>query len=249
MFVSVCVCDGFLLEMVSPSEAGCVEIKVVKTNKINKSMGNNVYSLDEALKSKKERKVSQDVIDEATNIERQNYERAKDIRMRLDESSLKQKGTTEELMRQGETLDNAKKAAIGVNMNARRGAELTEDIEREGRIFSCELPCVRAVKKWFRGNKGDIDDIVNKKEKMEEEEEVPGHVVFEGGEEEYIPGQRKTDEEMVGVLNGVRQIRKEANKQNKETRRQETVVRDISNINERSEKVIKDTDKELKRVD
>lgn len=213
-------------------------------------MGGDVYSLDRAVKSKKKKGVPQDVVEEAERVEEQNYERARDVRMQLDESALKQKETTEELMRQGETLDNARKAAIGINVNARRGAELTEDIEREGRVFSCELPCVRAIKRWFRGGRGNIDDVVNKKHEEEVGREPEGapHVVFEDGEE-YIKGQNKTDQEMVGVLNTVRQIRAEADKQNRETARHNSIVNDISVINERSEKVIKETDKELKRVE
>ncbi|AFM97842.1 DUF5089 domain-containing protein [Encephalitozoon hellem] len=211
----------------------------------------DVYSLDKAIKSKKSRGVSQDVIEEAERIEEQNYERAKGVRMQLDESALKQKATTEELMRQGETLENARKAAIGINANARRGSDITEDIEREGRVFSCELPCVRAIKRWFRGNRGNIDDIVNKKqgEEVEEGEYVPQHVEFEEEGEEYIKGQNKTDREMVGVLNTVRQIRAEADKQNKEAVRHKSIVNDISMINERSSKVIKETDQELKKVE
>lgn len=216
------------------------------------SMGENVYSLDRAVRKKKQGKgkVLQDVVEEAERIEEQNYERARNVRMQLDESALKQKATTEELMRQRETLESAKKAAVGVNLNARKGAELTKDIEREGKIFSCELPCVRSIKKWLRGNRGGIDDIVNKeKEKEVENSNVLGHVTFESDEEEYIDGQNKTDREMTGVLNTVRQIRKEADKQNRETERHKTIVKDISIINENSEKIIKDTDKELKRVD
>ncbi|AFN82561.1 hypothetical protein EROM_020860 [Encephalitozoon romaleae SJ-2008] len=212
-------------------------------------MGGDVYSLDRAMKSKKKRGVSQDVIEEAERVEDQNYERAKGVRMQLDETALKQKATTEELMRQGETLENARKAAIGINTNARRGSDITEDIEREGRVFSCELPCVRAIKRWFRGDRGNIDDIVSKKQEEEGEREyVPEHVEFEEGEE-YIKGQNKTDREMVGVLNTVRQIRAEADKQNKEAVRHKSIVNDISMINERSSKVIKETDQELKKVE
>lgn len=209
-----------------------------------------VYSLDKAVKSKKKDGVAEDVVEEAERIEEQNYERAKGVRMQLDESVLKQKSTTEELMRQGETLESARKAAIGVNVNARRGAEITEDIEREGRIFSCELPCIRSIKRWFRRDRGNIDDIINRERgERSETTEVAGPVTFESDREEYVKGQNKTDKEMVGVLNAVRQIRKEADKQNKETGRHETIVKDISAINERSEKVIKETDRELKKVD
>ncbi|KMV66613.1 hypothetical protein M970_020900 [Encephalitozoon cuniculi EcunIII-L] len=213
-------------------------------------MEGDVYSLDKAVKSKKKRGIPQDVVEEAERIEEQNYERAKGVRMQLDESALKQKATTEELMRQGETLENAKKAAIGINTNARRGSELTEDIDREGRVFSCELPCVRTIKRWFRGNRGNIDDIVDRNQDGgSESERMPERVEFEEDGEEYIKGQNKTDREMVGVLNAVRQIRAEADKQNKESARHKSIVNDISMINERSEKVIKDTDKELKKVE
>ncbi|ADM11088.1 uncharacterized protein Eint_020900 [Encephalitozoon intestinalis ATCC 50506] len=212
-------------------------------------MGGDVYSLDKAVKSKKKKGVPQDVIEEAERIEEQNYERAKGVRMQLDESALKQKATTEELMRQGETLENAKRAAVGINVNARRGSEITEDIEREGRVFSCELPCVRAIKRWFRRDRGGIDDIVNRGQEEENDvEQAPKHVEFEEGEE-YIKGQNKTDREMVGVLNTVRQIRVEADKQNKEAARHKSIVNDISMINERSSKVIRETDKELKKVE
>jgi len=116
-------------------------------------MPGDIYSLDRAVKSKK-KGVPQDVVEEAERIEEKNYERARNIRVQIDESALKQRATTEEMMRQGETLQNAKKSALEINRNAIRGAELTEDIEREGHVFSCELPCVRAIKRWLHRNRG-----------------------------------------------------------------------------------------------
>lgn len=211
----------------------------------------DMYSLEKAVKSKKSDKsrVSQDVVEEAARIEEQNYERAQGIRIQLDDSSLRQRATGEELLRQGETLDSARDAAVGINYNARRGAELAEDIEREGRIFSCELPCVRSIKKWFRGNRGNIEDIVDQESQGRAVDEQAQSVLFDEDQEEYVPGQNKTDKEMVGVLNAVRHIRVEADRQNRETHRQKTVVKEISLINDRSEKVIKETDKELKKVE
>jgi hypothetical protein len=217
-------------------------------------MANNVYSLEKALKSKKksESQVSQDVAEEAEKIERQNYDRAKNMRKRLDESSLKQKATTAELQRQGETMESAKEAAVGINVGAKKGAKLTEDIEREGHIFTCGLPCIQTIKSWFKKDEGNIEDIVNKKEPEhleEEKEEEPEPVEFDEDQEEYIKGQKKTDKEMVNVLGTVRSIRREADKQNKEIARQKSTVKDISTITERSENVIKKTDEQLRKVE
>ncbi|KAM0671451.1 hypothetical protein CWI42_020900 [Ordospora colligata] len=211
-------------------------------------MPGDIYSLEKAEKSKKNG-VPQDVIEEAERIEEENYERARNIRVQIDESALKQRATTEEMLRQGETLENAKKSALEINRNAVRGAELTEDIEREGHMFSCELPCVRAIKRWLNRNRGDVSDVARTREVREVDEESRGTVMFEEDGEEYVKGQNKTDKEMVGILNAVKQVNKEAKRQNREIERHKGIVDDISIINERSEKVIKDTDKELNKME
>jgi len=81
------------------------------------------------------------------------------------------------------------------------------------------------------------------------DEESREAVMFAEEGEEYVKGQNKTDKEMVGILNAVRQVNKEAKRQNREIERHKGIVDDISIINERSEKVIKDTDKELNKME
>jgi hypothetical protein len=216
----------------------------------------NVYSLEQAQKSKKEEsQVSQEMTEEARRIEQQNYERAKGMRKKLDKSSLEQKATTAELKRQGETLKGARSTAVGLNVGAKRGEKLAEDIEREGHIFTCWVPCIsciEAIKNWFKKDTGNIDDVINKEEPEpveEEPEEEPKPVEFDENQEEYIEGQNKTDKEMLGVLSTVRSVRKEADRQYNEISRQKSTVKDISTITERSGKVIKKTDEELQKIE
>ncbi|KAF9763607.1 hypothetical protein NGRA_1171 [Nosema granulosis] len=215
-------------------------------------MGDNIYSLDKAINKKKESKqdVADDILLEAEKIEEENYETAKDIRIQLGGAALEQKEATEEMRRQGETLDAAKKAAIGVHREARKGEHLADDIEREGSLFSCRFACLEKLFSCFRRDPGDdrVEEIANKDVSVMEGPRDIEEEVFDESKNEFVPGQNKTDKELNAILNTVRGIRAEAESQGGEAERQKTVVKDISAVNEQSEKVIKRTDKHLKDI-
>ncbi|EOB15595.1 hypothetical protein NBO_2g0086 [Nosema bombycis CQ1] len=216
-----------------------------------KNMGENIYSLDKAMDKKKtsSQDVSEDILQEAQQVEEENYQTAKDIRMQIGSAAIEQKGATEEMRRQGETLDAAKRAAVGVHREARRGDVLADDIEREGHFFNFRCACLEKLFGWFRKDPNDekVEEIANKEVKSmgdssyEREDFVPA-------EKEMVPGQNKTDKELNEILNTVKGIRSEAELQGEEAQRQKTVVKDISAVNEQAEKVIKRTDTKLKKL-
>lgn len=215
-------------------------------------MGDNIYSLDKALNKKKETRqdVADDILLEAEKVEEENYETAKDIRLQLGQAALEQKEASEEMRRQGETLDAAKKAAVGVHREARKGENLADDIEREGSIFSCRFACLDKLFGWFRRDPGDdkVEEIANKNNGVMEGPTNIEEEVFDENKNEFVPGQNKTDKELNAILNTVKGIRAEAESQGGEAERQKVVVKDISEVNEQAEKVIKRTDKHLKDI-
>lgn len=216
-------------------------------------MGDNIYSLDKAMQKKKEKKqvVDDDVLLEAQKIEEENYDTAKDIRMQLGAAAVEQKQATEEVKRQGETLDAAKKAVVGVHREARKGEKLADDIEREGQIFCFRSACFGNLCSWFKSDSGDakVEEILNKEGGVIDEPVPFEEERFDENQKEMVPGQNKTDKELNAILNAVRGIKTEAEVQGKEAERQKTVVKDISVVNEEAEKVIKRTDKHLKDIE
>lgn len=200
----------------------------------------NIDSVNQKQKPKQQDDSS--IVQEAERIEQQNYDEAHRIKKQLSEAHLNQKEATTEMKRQTETLGHTRKSAHGVHQEAQKGEDLADDIDREGRIFSCRFACIDKIFKWFRKTEDKQTEV--------KDEEVPQakHKEFQETDE-FVPGQNKTDKELVGVLNTVRNIRQQAEVQSNEAQKQKTVIGDIGRTNEESEKVIKRTDEHLKKLD
>lgn len=182
------------------------------------------------------------IIQQAEQIEHQNYNEANNIKKQLTQAHLNQKEATNEMKRQTETLSHTKKSAHGIHQEAQKGESLADDIDREGRIFSCRFACIDKLCRWFRKT-----EVKDEKEKTYDEPEVKYEEYKD--EDEFVPGQNQTDKELVGVLNVVRGIRQQAEVQSNEADKQKICIGDIKNVNEESEKVIKRTDEHLKKID
>ena len=208
----------------------------------------DLYDISKAQKKKVVQEEDQDnsILKEAKRIEEENYEQAKDIRMQLGQAAIEQKQASDEFRRQGEVLDNAKKSAINVHKEAKKGEELAEDIEREGSIFSCRFACFDRFCRWLKGDSGsqEVEEIESKKYDYEEAPPVQEEEFHPG--EEFVPGQNNTDKELVGILNTVKGIKQEAELQSREAAKQKSTIKDINRVTEQSEKVIKKTDEHLK---
>jgi hypothetical protein len=211
----------------------------------------DLYNIEKATQKKKEpQQTNNSILEEAQRLEDENYEQAKDIRKQIGQAAIDQKQATEEMKRQGETLESARRSAINVHKEARRGEDLADDIDREGSIFSCRFACIEKFFKWFKRDQGDstVKEIESRRE-LEKEDDI--HVEEEEFHEgdEFVPGQNKTDKELYGVLNTVRGIKAEAETQSREAQKQKSTIKDIGRVNEEAEKVIKRTDKHLKEID
>lgn len=210
----------------------------------------DLYNIEKVTQKKKENKNDNSILEEAQRLEDENYEQAKDIRKQIGDAAVDQKQATEEMKRQGETLESARKSAINIHKEARKGEDLADDIDREGSIFSCRFACIEKFFKWFRRDSGDstVKEIENKKEEEEYENTSIKEEEFHSGDE-FVPGQNKTDRELYGVLNIVEGIKAEAETQSREAQKQKSTIKDIGKVNEEAEKVIKRTDKHLKEID
>ncbi|WUR05170.1 uncharacterized protein VNE69_12155 [Vairimorpha necatrix] len=216
----------------------------------------DIYDTTKAQKQKQkkqeEKNLQEDdnsIVEEARRIKDENYEQAKDIRQQLGQAAIDQKQASEEFKRQGEVLENAKTSAVNIHKEAKKGEELADEIEREGSIFTCRFACIETICKWFKKDNGskEVEEIKNKKYEVEENEEIQNEEYKEI--DELVPGQNKTDKELVNILNTVRGIKQEAESQSKEAKKQKSVIKDINKVTEESEKVIKKTDEHLKRIE
>lgn len=220
------------------------------------------YTIDQALKQKTKSKegstlqdeIDQEIVKEAERTEEMNYKKAKAARMRLEKSAEVQKGTTEEMKRQGEKITHAKKSALKVHKNAEDASQLADSIERESHMFNIGVPFLGRIKKWWSKDKKEEKEIEAVQNSVNAEDADPEKGASEESEtpreqtgEEYIPGQHKTDSELFKILHSVKKINKEASVQSKEASKQKVDLYDINKINEYSKKKVDKTDYKLKK--
>ncbi|KAI4292658.1 hypothetical protein PAPHI01_1932 [Pancytospora philotis] len=230
----------------------------------------DLYNVDQALKQKAAKKkkeasdgealqseVDKEILAAAERTEAQNYKKAHAARLKLESAAELQKGTTEEMHRQGEKITHAKKSALKVHKNAEGADELADTIEKESHLFNFGVPFWGGIKKWWSKNRKEKKDVGAIEQTMgsqsagsqSEQAEASEESEYEGNAqtEEYVPGEAKTNEELGRILHSVRHINKTANKQSKMAKEQETDLRDINVLNEYSKKKVDKTDSKLKK--
>lgn len=201
--------------------------------------------------------------EEVARIERQNYQEAKQARLKLEQSALTQKEATDEMRRQGEKIHKTRRAALKVHDNADEAEELAESIERESHMFKVSPGWWGSVKKWWKKDSREEGDVNRVRQAIEEErgaapeddqeEAAVANTSDEealsepSGEEEYIQGQRRTDSELRKILKVTQKIRREAEAQSTIAKKQTTNLKDINELNEYSKKKVDKTDSELKK--
>lgn len=205
------------------------------------------YDVQQMQKTKK--KKAQDSVDAEIEhrramLEEENRSLIAESRKRMQEGALKQKETTAELMRQGEQLHNVSENAESVYENVKKGRKLTQDIKDEGRLF--KFPHIfRSIKNLFsreRRKESQLEkDIRKKKKKKHPETKVDQDVPFEDSSSD-------TEENMKKLLGQIRSMRKEADVQNKEMKRQELDIKHVKRLTEHSDHIMNKTNQELRKI-
>lgn len=205
------------------------------------------------LQKKKEKSKEQDEADRLIQerqeqLERENYEMAKSARMKLEKTAQTQKGITTNLEKQGEQLKNAEKSGRNVHKNVRKGAQTTEKIKEEGKMI--KIPFLSSIKKIFTGDK-DEDEIIKKNKNKSQEKLVLEDESSEferKSHDELISGEKKTDQELLGIYKTLRTMKNENIKQQGEINKQKVTMKNLDEYNKDSDAIITRTNKELKKL-
>ncbi|KAM0687764.1 hypothetical protein COBT_000990 [Conglomerata obtusa] len=190
------------------------------------------------------------ILNRASRLEHQTYNESKQAREKLEQSQLKQKATTQELKAQGEKLGNIKSDAKQVNENVKEGHQLTKDIKQAGKLFGWKVPLVGRIKGYFSKEKKMDRDMerkmrnksVEKLSESSEEEKVNFH------KESDVPGQEKTDEELMKIYEGLKGMKREAKDQKHILHKQKGDIADIARYNDNSEHYMNKTNEEMKKL-
>ncbi|KAF7679665.1 hypothetical protein TCON_2534 [Astathelohania contejeani] len=219
-------------------------------------MDDDLYTLqkfkehDEKHKKKETSAIDEQIQKRAAQIEEENYSMAKMARKKLEKSRHTQKATTSELLAQGEKLKHVKGDALTVNRNVRKGAKLTKQIRREGKLIPLHFSWWDKFVALF--SKERRREIALARE-MQENQELEEADYLEGSEEESedisnLKGEEKTNAELKKIYKGLKGIKKEAKYQNREMKKQKSDIEKISRLNEHSEHVMSKTSAELKKI-
>ncbi|KAM0675202.1 hypothetical protein GVAV_001546 [Gurleya vavrai] len=207
----------------------------------------------QAFLQKKKEKTKQSDVDEqilnrAARIEHQSYQQAQQARQKLAQSSQKQKETTQELQAQGEKLENIKSDSKQVNVNVKEGHQLSKDIKQAGKVFGWRVPLVGRIKNYFSKEKKMDRELERnlKNRSVEKLEESEDKTHF--NRESDVPGQEKTDDELLKIYEGLRGMKREAKDQKHILHKQKGDIADIAKYNANSEHYMNKTNEEMKKL-
>lgn len=193
----------------------------------------------EFMKKKKETKkpeLDQEILDRATKIENDTYNKAKEARQKLEQGHQTQKKTTAELGAQGEKLDNVKQSARNVNANVKEGHHITGEIKEAKKMF--RVPYLHKLKNLFTRDK-----LV--KEKSVKKEDTDDMTYTKKDKEVKGEG---TDAELQKMSNVLEKMRNEAKGQGREVNRQKTNIDDIAKYNQNSEYYMDKTNDKMRKL-
>lgn len=201
------------------------------------------YNLQQIQKKKQRPKdnVDAEIERRAAMMEEENYSIVAETRKKLHVGAVKQKQTTAELQRQGEKLKKVSVDAESVYGNAKTGRKITQDIQDEGRFF--RFPHVfRSIKNFFssdRRKEASLDKEISKKASAEYSAVEDVHF------EEDKPD---TDENLQLLLKDLKGMRREADVQNDEIKKQKLDIKHINKLNKQSSHIMSRTSQELRKI-
>ena len=174
---------------------------------------------------KKQSVLSLEIQDKAEQIEKQNYLLIQKAKNELKKSSKKQKETTKELKRQGEKLSSAKEAAIQTHSNVKKGEKITDQIKQEGNLVFTKKSIFSKFLDFFSSEKKaekKLEEELKRKieiNSLSTETMQSGEIEY-GSSDEEIKGEAKTNREVLEISKILKGMKKEAEIQNQETKKQ-----------------------------
>lgn len=213
----------------------------------------DIYDVNQIQKEAETKRTEQEdadkqILEEAEKIEEMNYQKAKQARMNLEAAADKQKQTTQTMRGQGEKINTAKSSAARTNKNARAANDLAVELHENRNAWGLRCGCLTGLKKWCsrEGGEEDATKGLAIKASQDEVEEFSSEVSQVEGDE-YVKGQNKTDQELKGILHGLKKINSEADTQEKLANQQKTDLEAISKANEYTKRQVEKTDKRLNK--
>lgn len=210
----------------------------------------NIYVLEQASKPKP----PQDEQDEspagnAVAVENVNYLKSKEARLKLEKAIVLQKQITDELEKQGEKISKIKESSINLYRYADASQDVSVKIEDESSIFPSLGSVFKGVRRWWNTNgraQREVQQIEDKKGRKIEGVDVV-EAFSDTLQEEYIPGENKTEKELAAILNSIRKVSSEGKNQLEMVEAQIEDISDIKRVGEYSKRIIDETEKLLRR--
>lgn len=201
-------------------------------------------------KQKKEQSktsVDLEIEQKANEMEQQNYEIAKQARIKLEQGFQTQKRTTKELLSQGEKLNKTDKDAQEIDQNVQEGKHLTKKIEEEGKLFNFRIPFLGTIKNAFSSKKKTQQSEESIKQ-HNEPVEITSTQSLNMPKKNLIPGQEKTDEELAKIYLTLKNVNQGAKFQHEEIGRQQKNIKSISNRTKKSKDDMEEVEEKLKNL-
>lgn len=176
-------------------------------------------------------------------IEEENRQKTWEARKSLEKAAQKHRMTTEEMQRQNETLENARKEGFATYKHAEKAKAQAAELEHRENAFDVLASAKVKGAQWMGRDRAAEADVEQMEQRKFSEDEEPSSQQME-----RVSGEAEgTDKNLQAILKNVRDIRKESARQSKETKKQETRLGDIMKTSEYAKKAAKDADERLRK--
>lgn len=169
--------------------------------------------------------------------------------LKLEKAIQIQKKTTEKLQLQSEKISKIKDSSMTVLKHAENTSEVSHKIKQEANMFPGFNTMFRGIKRWWKKDKKMEREVEKMKAKPSMTISTSTFVekVFEPLSTETIPGENKTDNELVKILNCVKSIGVESQTQLQIVKGQKEDLSDINKLGKYSKKIVKETEMEIRK--
>lgn len=233
--------------------------------------------LDDKIQSQETEEQSSFEMKEAARIEEETYLKTKEARMQLDRALAIQNSTLNELEKQGEAISQIKDTALNVYENSKASCEMEFRINEESRILPSFGSFINKMKRWWnkdRKMEKEVNEIKNKKNNDFKPENASDNLITKNPntefnnesspvqesksalkidnsdactEEEFVPGESKTDGELTEILKTLKKLNSGTKTQIKTIKKQKGDLEDISKLEGFSTKIVDETEKHIQK--
>lgn len=189
----------------------------------------NINDINQQSKNEIEQEIDEEA-KKAEKIERDNLQKSKLARKKLEKAEQKQKLTTDEMRRQNEKLENARQSAFRTYENAEEANRKVTELEKERSGFGMFASARAKVSNWAGEDaaaRRDVEEMMNRTFEEGKEGTDTQSMSIKIDEKEEVKGEGKTNEELKRILKAAKNINKETEIQSKEGKKEETRLKDI----------------------